>query len=64
LCVPGQVVEEAAILIEVGDKPQLGDNSLVLVVGRNEAENILMPAIFVYKTSLCYMIACSSETKK
>jgi hypothetical protein len=47
LCVPGQVVEEAPILIEVGDKPKLGDDSLVLVVGRNEAENILMPAIYI-----------------
>jgi hypothetical protein len=43
-CIPGQVVEEAPILVEVGDQPQLGDDSLVLVVCRNKAENILMPA--------------------
>ncbi len=53
-CIPGQVVEETPILIEVGDKPKLCDDSLVLVVCRNEAENILMPAIFVKKTSLGY----------
>jgi hypothetical protein len=59
--VPGEVVEEAPILIEVGDQPKLGDDSLVLVVCRNEPKNILMPAIF--ETQSYIFLYCSSERK-
>ena len=46
--VPGQVVEETAILVEVGDQPELSNHPLVLVVCCYEAEYVLVSVMTTF----------------